>query len=113
MSVCQYLLKPSSYLMVLELREWFRGRVGVLGSIELEPGFYVYVGSARGGALARLRRYCSRSFTRPKWHIDYLLRVSRINKFYIVLNAHESELAMLLAKFLKIAFPFTFYLLNI
>ncbi len=105
MDICMYLLRPSSYLMVFELVREFRGVIGILGHVRLSPGFYVYVGSARKGALIRLRRYCSKSFAKPRWHIDYLLEFSKIDRFYIVFNAHESELAALLSGTLDVAIP--------
>ena len=48
-------------------------RIGRLGVLLLQPGFYVYVGSALGpgGARARLAHHMKPS-NRPHWHIDYL-----------------------------------------
>jgi Uri superfamily endonuclease len=48
-------------------------RVGGLGEVRIEPGFLVYVGSARGpgGLRARLAHH-ARIATRPHWHLDYL-----------------------------------------
>lgn len=47
--------------------------VGRLGSVRLLPGYYVYVGSARGpgGLRARLGRHLAGA-GRRRWHIDYL-----------------------------------------
>jgi Uri superfamily endonuclease len=46
--------------------------VGALGKISLNPGCYLYVGSARRGLEARLRRHL-RPDKKLRWHIDYLL----------------------------------------
>jgi Uri superfamily endonuclease len=48
-------------------------RVGRLGGMRLQSGFYVYVGSAfgPGGVRARVNHH-QRTSSRPHWHIDYL-----------------------------------------
>jgi Uri superfamily endonuclease len=46
--------------------------VGRLGSFRLEPGTYVYVGSARRNLTARLARH-RRADKTMRWHIDYVL----------------------------------------
>ena len=47
--------------------------VGKIGTLQLQPGFYIYVGSAfgPGGLKARIAHH-SRIPTRPHWHVDYL-----------------------------------------
>lgn len=64
---------PGLYLLVLELGEHFRGWVGSLGFVNLDRGFYVYLGSARGpgGLRARVLRHVGGP-RRVRWHIDYL-----------------------------------------
>ena len=51
--------------------------VGSLGTFDIIPGFYAYVGSAfgAGGLRARLGHHLA-SAAEPHWHIDYLLRVA-------------------------------------
>ncbi len=46
--------------------------VGKLGNITFSKGFYLYIGSAKNGLNARLRRHLSRN-KKLFWHIDYLL----------------------------------------
>jgi sugar fermentation stimulation protein A len=62
-----------TYLLVMrrEGPQSVRVRVGALGEIELNPGYYVYVGSGMGALEPRIRRHMS---TRKKqyWHIDYV-----------------------------------------
>lgn len=59
-----------------------RVRVGALGDLPFDQGWYVYVGSARGpGGFARVRRHIrvNREGTnRPRWHIDHLSRHSGV-----------------------------------
>jgi Uri superfamily endonuclease len=49
-----------------------RLQVGALGEVSLTPGCYLYVGVARRGLDARLRRHL-RTEKKRRWHIDYLL----------------------------------------
>ena len=69
------MIRPQSgtYALVLAATNAASVRVGKLGSLHLQPGFYVYVGSAHGpgGLRARLAHHLKAS-GRPHWHIDYL-----------------------------------------
>lgn len=62
-----------TYALLFHLDTEKEIRVGRKGVFHLAPGYYVYVGSARGpgGLAARLRRHFSRE-KRPYWHVDYL-----------------------------------------
>ena len=65
--------EPGTYALIFRSRSTAKTQVGRWGKLELEPGYYVYVGSAfgPGGVRARVSRHCRR--TKPKrWHIDYL-----------------------------------------
>jgi Uri superfamily endonuclease len=69
---------PGSYVFSLVLGRTRRLTIGRLGRFRLEPGVYVYLGSARGpgGLAARLGHHWRRA-ERPHWHIDYLRRAGR------------------------------------
>ena len=64
---------PGTYALLLASVTDAVIRIGRLGSLRLQPGFYVYVGSALGpgGVRARLAHHM-RSAERPHWHIDYI-----------------------------------------
>ena len=65
--------QPGTYALVLACRRTGTVRVSKLGSIELELGFYVYLGSAFGtGGLAARVRHHRQIAAHPHWHIDYL-----------------------------------------
>ena len=69
------IMKPESgtYALVLRSLESARAQIGRWGRLDIEPGFYIYVGSAfgPGGVRARILRHCRK--TKPKhWHMDYL-----------------------------------------
>lgn len=69
----QFSPQPGTYALVLTPRGTGTIRIGQLGGLQLQPGFYVYVGSAfgPGGIRARLTHHLHPS-PRPHWHIDYL-----------------------------------------
>jgi len=66
---------PGTYALVLESRTETAVQVGRCGTLLVQPGFFVYVGSALGpgGLCARLNHHLRRA-VRPHWHIDYLRR---------------------------------------
>jgi Uri superfamily endonuclease len=65
--------RPGTYALLLSSRTDQLIRVGRLGNLRLQPGYYVYVGSALGpgGVRGRLGHHM-RPAERPHWHIDYL-----------------------------------------
>ncbi|MBC7263333.1 MAG: GIY-YIG nuclease family protein [Chloroflexi bacterium] len=65
--------RPGTYVLILYLPKELSLIVGGLGTFDLEPGYYTYVGSARGpgGLAARIARH-ARKGNPLRWHIDYL-----------------------------------------
>ena len=64
---------PGTYALILQSHSNEKIRVGRWGQLDLQPGFYIYVGSAfgPGGLRARVSRHFRTG--KPKhWHIDYL-----------------------------------------
>ena len=64
---------PGTYALVFTAKRKKRLIIGKLGTLNLQPGYYVYVGSAfgPGGLKARIGHHC-KSSRRRHWHIDYL-----------------------------------------
>jgi Uri superfamily endonuclease len=65
--------RPDSglYILVIRLRRAALVRAGALGTFPLEPGWYLYVGSARRALRSRVARHASRG--KPlRWHVDHL-----------------------------------------
>lgn len=67
--------KPGTYALVLECTRTERIEIGKLGQLDVQPGVYVYIGSAfgPGGLAARIRHHANVA-VRPHWHVDYLRR---------------------------------------
>lgn len=64
---------PGTYALVLRNRHRASIQVGRWGHLAIQPGYYIYIGSAfgPGGVRARVSRHCRAAKTRY-WHIDYL-----------------------------------------
>ncbi len=64
---------PGTYALVFKTKRNKRIIIGKLGTLNLQPGYYIYVGSAfgPGGLKARIGHHCKNS-SRRHWHIDYL-----------------------------------------
>lgn len=64
---------PGTYALIFEFRQTATVEVGRLGPVALQPGYYIYVGSALGpgGVKARVERHW-RTEKRAHWHIDFV-----------------------------------------
>ena len=65
--------QPGTYVLIFSACQKGQPQIGRRGTLDLQPGFYIYVGSAfgPGGLKARIAHHCKKNF-RPHWHIDYL-----------------------------------------
>lgn len=81
---------PGIYRIVIYVPVAVRVVVGRLGTFALEPGFYVYVGSAKGGLRSRVQRHLG-SVKRRRWHIDHLLEQASTTEVHTLLDADASE----------------------
>jgi Uncharacterized conserved protein len=66
-----------TYTLVMCLQEGHKLKVGALGEIHFDEGFYAYTGSALGAGgfsrVARHRDVAAGKNRTKRWHIDYLL----------------------------------------
>lgn len=64
---------PGTYVLVLHSDASAPAQIGRWGTLNIRPGYYLYVGSAfgPGGLLARVSRHC-RTNKAKRWHVDYL-----------------------------------------
>lgn len=84
--------EPGSYILLLFSPQRSALTVGRLGNLTVEPGWYVYVGSALGlgGLRGRLRHHL-RPLRRPHWHIDYLRQACELWAIWFVVSAERWE----------------------
>ncbi len=84
-------MKPEqgTYALILQNHNKRSIQVGRLELINIEPGFYIYVGSAfgPGGVKARVSRHLCRKKTRH-WHIDYM---GKFMEPYFVWYSHDKN----------------------
>jgi Uri superfamily endonuclease len=76
--------KPGTYALVLRSDRSTSTQIGRWGRLNIDPGYYIYVGSAfgPGGVQARVFRHCRKSKSKH-WHIDYLReQVDPISAWY-------------------------------
>jgi Uri superfamily endonuclease len=89
-----------TYVLIAFVPRMKRLAIGRLGTYDIIPGFYAYVGSAfgPGGLRARLQHHLE-SVAEPHWHIDYLLRQAEpVEVWYAICERKlEQDLAELLA----------------
>jgi Uri superfamily endonuclease len=84
--------RPGTYALLLSAARRQRITVGRLGALPVQPGCYVYLGSARGpgGLRARLRHHVGAQ-QRPHWHIDYLHHATTPQEIWWSDDAKSSE----------------------
>lgn len=92
------------YVLIIHLEKSCTIKVGALGDIFFDKGFYAYVGSAQTNFHQRVNRHLSKE-KRLFWHIDYLLNSqnSKINKILYKSDKkiEECNVAKIIGKFGK------------
>lgn len=84
--------EPGTYILLLQAKSSCRVPVGRLGVLDLQPGFYVYVGSALGlGGLRGRLAHHSRPSRSPHWHIDYLRPLTALREIWFSVGASRRE----------------------
>src|SRR6266446_3884599 len=93
--------QKGTYILIALVLQMKRLKIGHLGTYDIIPGFYAYVGSAfgPGGLRARIHHHLE-SVAEPHWHIDYLLGHAEPVEAWYVLSGRklEQNLAGLLAQ---------------
>ena len=86
-------VRKGSYVLVIEVKDDGEMKVGKLGAIRFNRGYYAYVGSAMNGIDARVGRHM-RQDKKKHWHIDYLLeRGTVIRAWYVEGGRDECRIA--------------------
>ncbi len=84
--------RSGTYVLVLRLSSSTRVEIGKLGSFDLRPGYYCYVGSAfgPGGVFSRLAHHF-RPVGRPHWHVDHLRKVAHVEEAWYAVHERKRE----------------------
>jgi Uri superfamily endonuclease len=101
--------KSGTYAIILKPNAKRSIKVGKLGLLRVQDGYYVYVGSAfgPGGLKARVAHH-KRKTHRPRWHIDYLRAAAKICEVWYTYDPkpREHQWAATLAAAKASAIPF-------
>ena len=82
------------YVLVIDVRSTINIAAGALGELELNRGYYAYIGRAKKGLAARLARHARSGDKQLHWHIDHLLERADLEEVWIFpLRTGECELA--------------------
>jgi Uri superfamily endonuclease len=87
--------EPGIYTLILSLPQARQIKIGSLGVMDFDQGYYSYTGSARGfGGLKRVDRHIQVSEgikTTRRWHIDYLLPHTGFQEVFITKTSQDLE----------------------
>ena len=84
--------KPGTYALILSCTSNARIQIGHLGTMKLQRGYYVYLGSALGpGGLRGRIAHHQKPSPRPHWHIDYLRAYTQIQCIWFSYDARRRE----------------------
>ncbi|MCG8401132.1 MAG: GIY-YIG nuclease family protein [Firmicutes bacterium] len=74
-----------TYVLILQAKKSVSLQIGKLGLMTVQPGNYVYIGSAfgPGGVRGRLNHHLTGG-TKPHWHIDYLRQAADVIQVWYV-----------------------------
>ena len=88
--------EPGTYALIFSCASNACIQIGRLGTMPLQRGYYVYVGSALGpgGLRARIAHHQKLS-AQPHWHVDYLRAHTKLHAVWLNYDGkrHEHEWA--------------------
>ena len=84
--------QPGTYAIVLKSTAERSIKVGKLGMLRVQTGYYIYVGSAfgPGGLEARIAHH-QRTSHRSRWHIDYIRPAAKICEMWYTFDPRPRE----------------------
>ena len=82
--------EKGGYVLLLRLKERSEIRIGRLGMIRFDSGYYSYIGSAMGGLKQRISRHL-RKEKKLHWHIDYLLDKASVGNLIVCQSEENIE----------------------
>lgn len=81
-----------TYIIVIEVGARQKLEIGKIGMVNIERGYYFYVGSALGpgGVNARVSRHLKRIKTKH-WHIDFLRNIGSVVTIVVSYSKKKKE----------------------
>lgn len=84
--------RPGTYALIMEAVSPFERKIGRLGIINGQPGYYIYCGSAFGpGGIKARTDHHRRISPKPHWHIDYLRYAAIIREIWYSFDLSKRE----------------------
>jgi Uri superfamily endonuclease len=95
-----------SYILVMQLKKDSKIKIGKLGELDFQKGYYCYVGSAVGKSMnienrtKRHERLAREKEGNLQWHIDYFLTNPNVSLDGIIVfeNGDECEISNILKR---------------
>ncbi len=84
------LIDSGIYLLIIRMDRDIELKIGGLGIIKFQKGFYVYTGSAKRHLSKRILRHKNKN-KQKHWHIDYLLETGIIEKDIPIITKQDLE----------------------
>lgn len=84
--------QAGTYALLLRARQNLALQIGRCGQLAIQPGCYVYIGSAfgPGGVRARVQHHCHVA-AKPHWHVDYLRQVTEVEAVWYSHDLQRQE----------------------
>ena len=92
--------KIGTYILIISVIEPSIVHVGQLGELQLQPGTYLYVGSALGTGSTSLTHRLARHILKSKplkWHIDFITTLPHAKVQYVIVVETSHPLECLLS----------------
>ncbi len=89
-----------TYCLIIGVSRPATIKVGSVGEIRFEKGFYIYVGSALNSLEGRVKRHLS-SNKKTHWHIDYLLLHPHARIEEVIFSVGEEKIECSLANLIS------------
>ncbi len=88
-----YSRDSGAYLLIIQVKKRLKITPGSLGTLTLNSGSYVYVGSAMRNLESRIKRHHQKR-KKLYWHVDYLLDSADLAKSLPIRSARRIECAL-------------------
>jgi len=76
------------YILIISIDDDSIVKVGSLGKIRFQRGYYIYIGSGGRSLFKRVSRHFKK-YKVERWHIDYLTNIYRPIEAYRLLNCRD------------------------
>jgi len=76
------------YILIIPIEADFIVKVGSLGKIRFQRGYYIYIGSGGKSLFKRVSRHFKKHKV-ERWHIDYITNIYRPFEAYRLLNCKD------------------------